>query len=184
MAQWTEYLLANQRVVSSIPSQGTCLGCGPVPQLGACGRRPHTDGSLPLLSTLNTCTHQNPSNALARCSVSWSSVPCAKKVVGLIPGQGTYGRQPIDVSLSHLSLPLPPSPLSKNQWTYPSLKIKTRNNRLLKPSQINKPYYCMSAVLSWGLTEGLVMNSSRWCKITPPLGNSYVLVFILKCTQT
>ena len=30
VAQWIEPV--NQRVTSSIPSQGTCLGCGPGPQ--------------------------------------------------------------------------------------------------------------------------------------------------------
>ena len=34
MAQWIECPPVNQRVVGSIPSQGTCLGCGPSPQLG------------------------------------------------------------------------------------------------------------------------------------------------------
>ena len=29
VAQWTEYQPANQRVTGSIPSHGTCLGCGP-----------------------------------------------------------------------------------------------------------------------------------------------------------
>ena len=32
VAQWTECRPANQRVTGSIPSQGTCLGCGPGPQ--------------------------------------------------------------------------------------------------------------------------------------------------------
>ena len=32
----------------SIPNQGTCLGCGPGPQLGAGKRQPHIDVSLPL----------------------------------------------------------------------------------------------------------------------------------------
>ena len=35
VAQWIERRPANQRVAGSIPSQGTCLGCGPGPQLGA-----------------------------------------------------------------------------------------------------------------------------------------------------
>ena len=34
VAQWIECWPANQRVAGSIPSQGTCLGCGPGPQLG------------------------------------------------------------------------------------------------------------------------------------------------------
>ena len=29
VAQWTEHRPVNQRVASSIPGQGTCLGCGP-----------------------------------------------------------------------------------------------------------------------------------------------------------
>ena len=40
VAQWIECQLANQKVVSSIPSQGTCLGCGPGPKLGVCERQP------------------------------------------------------------------------------------------------------------------------------------------------
>ena len=32
VAQWFEYGPVNQRVAGSIPSQGTCLGCGPGPQ--------------------------------------------------------------------------------------------------------------------------------------------------------
>ena len=32
VVQWTESRPVNQRVTSSIPSQGTCLGCGPGPQ--------------------------------------------------------------------------------------------------------------------------------------------------------
>ena len=32
VAQWIEHWTAKQRVASSIPSQGTCLGCRPGPQ--------------------------------------------------------------------------------------------------------------------------------------------------------
>ena len=46
VAQWTEHQPANQRVTSLIPSQGTCLGCGPGLQKGACERQPHIDVSL------------------------------------------------------------------------------------------------------------------------------------------
>ena len=31
VALWIEHGPANQRVTSSIPTQGTCLGCGPGP---------------------------------------------------------------------------------------------------------------------------------------------------------
>ena len=43
VAQWTERWPVNQRVTSSIPSQGTCLGCGLGPQLGMPERQPHID---------------------------------------------------------------------------------------------------------------------------------------------
>ena len=45
---WIECWPANQRVTGSIPSQGTCLSCGPGPLLGACERQPHIAFSLPL----------------------------------------------------------------------------------------------------------------------------------------
>ena len=48
VAQWTECWPANKRVTGSIPSQGTCLGCGPDPQKGARERQPPIDVSLPL----------------------------------------------------------------------------------------------------------------------------------------
>ena len=34
VTQWTECHPANRKVAGSIPSQGTCLGCGPGPLLG------------------------------------------------------------------------------------------------------------------------------------------------------
>ena len=34
VALWTEYRPANQKITGSIPSQGTCLGCEPGPQMG------------------------------------------------------------------------------------------------------------------------------------------------------
>ena len=48
VAQWIEHQPVNQRVAGGIPSQGTCLGCGPGPQEGAHKRQPHIDVSLPL----------------------------------------------------------------------------------------------------------------------------------------
>ena len=47
VAQWIDCGPANQRVTGSIPSQGTCLGCRPGLQMGACERQPHMDVSLP-----------------------------------------------------------------------------------------------------------------------------------------
>ena len=40
VALWIECWLVNQRVTGSIPSQGTCLGCGPGSQWGVCERQP------------------------------------------------------------------------------------------------------------------------------------------------
>ena len=40
VAQGTERRPVNWKVVSSIPDQGTCLGCGPGPLMGACERQP------------------------------------------------------------------------------------------------------------------------------------------------
>ena len=40
VAQWIECWPVNQKVTGSIPHQGTCLGGGLVPQLGACKRQP------------------------------------------------------------------------------------------------------------------------------------------------
>ena len=48
VAQWTECWPVNQRVTDLIPSQGTCLGCGPGPQYEVHEGQPHTDVSLPL----------------------------------------------------------------------------------------------------------------------------------------
>ena len=42
VAQTIECQPANQRVAGSILSQGTFLGCGPGPQLGACERQQTT----------------------------------------------------------------------------------------------------------------------------------------------
>ena len=46
VTQWIERQPANQRVASSIPSQGTCLGFRLDPQWGVCKRQPHIDVSL------------------------------------------------------------------------------------------------------------------------------------------
>ena len=48
VAQWIERQPANQRVASSNPSQGTCLGCRPGPQFGVHEKQPRIDVSLPL----------------------------------------------------------------------------------------------------------------------------------------
>ena len=40
VAQWTKRRPVNRKVAGSIPNQGTCLGCGPGPCLGAGERQP------------------------------------------------------------------------------------------------------------------------------------------------
>ena len=40
VGQWIECQPENRMFTSLIPSQGTCLGCGPGPQLGACEKQP------------------------------------------------------------------------------------------------------------------------------------------------
>ena len=46
VAQWNEHKPLNLKVPGLIPSQGTCLGCGPGPHLVARKRQPHIDVSL------------------------------------------------------------------------------------------------------------------------------------------
>ena len=39
VGQWIEHQPVKQKVADLIPSEGTCLGCGPGPLLGACERQ-------------------------------------------------------------------------------------------------------------------------------------------------
>ena len=48
VAQWIERQTLNQRVAGLIPSQVTCLGCGPGPWWKMLERQPHIDISLPV----------------------------------------------------------------------------------------------------------------------------------------
>ena len=51
VAQWSKHQPVNQRVAGLIPSQVTCLGCRPGPQLRVYEKQPylsHIDISLPL----------------------------------------------------------------------------------------------------------------------------------------
>ena len=52
VVQWIECWPVNQRVTSSVPSQGTYLGCRPGPQLGTRERQPYIDVLLPLSPSL------------------------------------------------------------------------------------------------------------------------------------
>ena len=45
VVQWIEHQPSKQRITGSIPSQGTCLGCGPSTQEEACERQLHIDVS-------------------------------------------------------------------------------------------------------------------------------------------
>ena len=58
VAQWIECWFANQGVIGLIPSQGTCLGCRPGPQLG-CSRGNQTLMFLSLSSFLAFCLKVN-----------------------------------------------------------------------------------------------------------------------------
>ena len=49
VAQWVECCPTNPKVAGLIPGQGTRLGCGFGPQLGACERQPIDFLSLPSL---------------------------------------------------------------------------------------------------------------------------------------
>ena len=69
VAQWIEHRPVNQKVTGSIPSQGTCLGCGLVPQLKACKRQPR---ALPLAHSMS------PTLMFLSLSFSLSS-PLSKK---------------------------------------------------------------------------------------------------------
>ena len=48
VVQWIECWPVNWGVTCLVPSQGTCLGCGLGPWLGACKRQPRINVSLPL----------------------------------------------------------------------------------------------------------------------------------------
>ena len=77
VAQWIECWPVNQRFAGLIPSQGTCLGCWPGPQLGAHERRPHIDVSLPLspsLSPKDTHTHTHTQEGSVRETRTENSV--------------------------------------------------------------------------------------------------------------
>ena len=52
VAQWVRCQPVNQNVTGLIPGQGTCLGCGPGPLLGACERQ-KIDVSLLLALKIN-----------------------------------------------------------------------------------------------------------------------------------
>ena len=58
-------------------------------------------------------------------SVVCNIVPVHRKVVGSIPGQGIYGRQPVDVCLTPMSLS-PPSSHSQINTMYPQVRIKIK----------------------------------------------------------
>ena len=52
VAQWIECQPVNQRVIGSIPSQGTCLDCRPGPQFGIHEKQPHIGVSIPFFLPL------------------------------------------------------------------------------------------------------------------------------------
>ena len=73
MAQliWVLDWTGEQRVAGSIPSPGTCLGCGPHPQWGLLHKRqPHIDVSLPLSPSLPFFLKWN--KTLKKKSLQWA----------------------------------------------------------------------------------------------------------------
>ena len=71
VAQWIECQPVNRKVADLIPSQGTCLGCGPGPQLGAYERQPHIDmsplsPSRPLSLKINKILTKNQTDVIVK----------------------------------------------------------------------------------------------------------------------
>ena len=52
VAQWIEHWPVNRKFTNLIPGQGTCLGCGPGPQLRVCERQPHINVYFSLFLSL------------------------------------------------------------------------------------------------------------------------------------
>ena len=92
VAQWIEHWPANQRVAGSIPSQGTCLACGPGPQCGVCESQPHIDVFLPLFLPpfpslkINKIFKKNPSFSLYPKSMHGHLAPVQRA----LPDQEPY----------------------------------------------------------------------------------------------
>ena len=61
VAQWIEFRPENKRVTGLIPTQGTCLGCGPGAQLGTRKRQPFSHTSM-LLSLSFSLSSPLPKN--------------------------------------------------------------------------------------------------------------------------
>ena len=67
VAQWIEHRPVKQRVAGLIPSQGTCLGCGPGPRWGVCVRGNHTLMFLSLSVFLPSPLSKNKQNLKKKC---------------------------------------------------------------------------------------------------------------------
>ena len=77
MAQWIENWPANQRVASLIPSQDTCLGCGPCPWLGEYEGQPTDILKIIII-------------VMADVAQWIEHQPANQRVASLIPSQGTF----------------------------------------------------------------------------------------------
>ena len=62
VAQWIECQSVNERVAGLIPCQGTCLGCGQGPQLGACKGQAATSGCISQTSMFLSLSFSLPSH--------------------------------------------------------------------------------------------------------------------------
>ena len=116
VAQWVGCRPVNQKVTCSIPSQDTCLGCGPGPQSRACECfSPSFSPSLPLSLKINKIFLKKKYTMALAGMVQWiEHQPANQRVASSIPRQGTclccraHERQPhIDVSLPVFLPPFP-----------------------------------------------------------------------------
>ena len=93
VAQWVECRFTNRRVARSIPCQGTCLGCGFRPRLGACERQlidvslsyRYSSPSLPLSLKINNIFLKQREGEKHHC-VKGTSISCLSHAPNQGPG--------------------------------------------------------------------------------------------------
>ena len=106
VAQWIERWPVNQRVIGSIPGQGTCLGCEPGAQQGG-EQEATTHCFSPSLSPSLPLCLKNKINKILKDAKTNS---CS----GLMPGGGKTGNQTGDPLARRLAL----NPLSHTNQGY------------------------------------------------------------------
>ena len=114
------------------------------------------------------------------CSVAQFSClehcPVNRKVGSSIPSQGTYKRQPINVSLSHLSLspsPPPPFPFLQNQKACPQVRIFFLKRKMIVKFLFGVPVlplqvmeFCDAQLLVLFIISQLVMRKLKHTEIS------------------